>query len=92
MSKNPMAWEGGLNPRLADFPKAQGCMLPMGLTSENVTEMFGLTRQGQDEFAVSGVLLRLMDQGSLCLIAPAVSASTIGKPASYMNSDLRNST
>lgn len=86
-----MAWEGGLNPGLADFPKAQGCMLPMGLTSENVTEMFGLTRQGQDEFAVSDVTLKLMDQGSMCWMAPAVSANTTGKPASYMNSDLRNS-
>eukprot|EP00197_Chlamydomonas_leiostraca_P010486 CAMPEP_0202865076 /NCGR_PEP_ID=MMETSP1391-20130828/5205_1 /ASSEMBLY_ACC=CAM_ASM_000867 /TAXON_ID=1034604 /ORGANISM="Chlamydomonas leiostraca, Strain SAG 11-49" /LENGTH=455 /DNA_ID=CAMNT_0049544871 /DNA_START=106 /DNA_END=1473 /DNA_ORIENTATION=+ len=52
MSSNPMAWEGGINARIGEFPKAQGCMLPMGVTSENVAAKFGLTRKGQDEFAV----------------------------------------
>ncbi len=30
MSQNPMAWEGGVNPRVADCPSAQSCLLPMG--------------------------------------------------------------
>lgn len=47
MSKNPMAWEGGVNPRLANFPGAQGCMMPMGVTSENVAEKFGVDRKTQ---------------------------------------------
>jgi acetyl-CoA acyltransferase 1 len=45
MSATPMNWEGGVNPRLGDFPKAQGCMLPMGVTSENVAAKFGVSRK-----------------------------------------------
>ncbi|PNH11416.1 3-ketoacyl-CoA thiolase 2, peroxisomal [Tetrabaena socialis] len=52
MSSNPMAWEGGVNPRVAEFPGAQGCMLPMGVTSENVAAKFGVDRKTQDDFAV----------------------------------------
>ncbi|KAF8065777.1 PED1 [Scenedesmus sp. PABB004] len=51
MSANPMAWEGGINERVADFPKAQGCLMPMGVTSENVAAAFGVSRKVQDEFA-----------------------------------------
>ncbi|GBG77190.1 hypothetical protein CBR_g23517 [Chara braunii] len=35
------------------FKKAQDCLLPMGETSENVAEKFGVSRRQQDEFAVS---------------------------------------
>ncbi|KAJ9520193.1 hypothetical protein QJQ45_030117 [Haematococcus lacustris] len=52
MSSTPMAWEGGINSRISEFPKAQGCMLPMGVTSENVAAKFGVSRRTQDEFAV----------------------------------------
>lgn len=51
MTTNPMAWEGGVNPRVAENKSAADCLLPMGLTSENVAAQFGLTRQDQDEFA-----------------------------------------
>lgn len=51
MSSNPMAWEGGVNERLGEFPKAQGCMLPMGVTSENVAAKYNVSRRTQDEFA-----------------------------------------
>jgi acetyl-CoA acetyltransferase len=44
MSANPMAWEGGINPRVEHFPKAQGCLMPMGVTSENVAAAFGVSR------------------------------------------------
>jgi hypothetical protein len=44
MSNNPMAWEGGINGRIGDFPKAQGCLMPMGVTSENVAAAFGVSR------------------------------------------------
>jgi acetyl-CoA acyltransferase 1 len=30
MSTNPMAWDGGVNPKIADNQKAQDCLLPMG--------------------------------------------------------------
>ncbi|CAL8469403.1 g8944 [Coccomyxa elongata] len=51
MSTNPMAWDGGVNPKIADNPKAQDCLLPMGVTSENVAEKYGITRAQQDELA-----------------------------------------
>lgn len=53
MSSNPMAWEGGINPRIEQFPKAQGCLMPMGVTSENVAAAFGVSRQVQDSFAAA---------------------------------------
>lgn len=33
--------------------QAQDCLLPMGVTSENVAHRFGVTRQEQDQAAVS---------------------------------------
>ena len=30
MSTNPMALEGGINPRVADCDAAQSCLIPMG--------------------------------------------------------------
>jgi acetyl-CoA acyltransferase 1 len=33
-------------------PKAANCMIPMGITSENVAEKFGIERKIQDQFAV----------------------------------------
>lgn len=52
MTHNPMAWDGGINPRIATNEKAQGCLLPMGITSENVAKKFGVSRLVQDQFAV----------------------------------------
>lgn len=47
MSTNAMAWEGGINPRMGEFPAAAGCLMPMGVTSENVAEKFGIDRATQ---------------------------------------------
>lgn len=33
--------------------RAQDCLLPMGVTSENVAERYGIDRKEQDEAAVS---------------------------------------
>lgn len=33
--------------------QAQDCLLPMGITSENVAQRFSVTRQEQDQAAVS---------------------------------------
>ncbi|KAJ6705031.1 3-KETOACYL-COA THIOLASE PEROXISOMAL [Salix purpurea] len=52
MTINPMAWDGDVNPKVKDFQKAQDCLLPMGVTSENVAHRFGVTRQEQDQAAV----------------------------------------
>lgn len=30
MTTNPMAWEGAINPRVAESQCAQDCLLPMG--------------------------------------------------------------
>ncbi|KAK9733873.1 hypothetical protein RND81_04G098300 [Saponaria officinalis] len=40
------------NPKVEIFPQARDCLLPMGLTSENVAERYGVTRQEQDQAAV----------------------------------------
>ena len=47
MSSNPMAWEGGVNPRIKQVPQAASCLMPMGVTSENVAEKFGVDRKTQ---------------------------------------------
>ena len=33
--------------------QVQDCLLPMGITSENVAERYGVSRQSQDEAAVN---------------------------------------
>lgn len=40
------------NPKLDLFAQARDCLLPMGITSENVAQRFGITRQEQDQAAV----------------------------------------
>ncbi|KAJ7955574.1 3-ketoacyl-CoA thiolase 2, peroxisomal [Quillaja saponaria] len=52
MTANPMAWEGSVNPKVKIFEQAQNCLLPMGITSENVAQRFGVSRQEQDQAAV----------------------------------------
>ncbi|KAL6194966.1 hypothetical protein ACLB2K_036041 [Fragaria x ananassa] len=52
MTANPMAWEGDVNPKVKIFEQAQNCLLPMGITSENVAHRFGVSRQEQDQAAV----------------------------------------
>jgi acetyl-CoA acyltransferase 1 len=44
MSKNPMTWEGGINPAIESSKQAQSCLMPMGITSENVAAKFGVSR------------------------------------------------
>eukprot|EP01026_Neomeris_dumetosa_P074405 TRINITY_DN77325_c0_g1_i3.p1 TRINITY_DN77325_c0_g1~~TRINITY_DN77325_c0_g1_i3.p1 ORF type:complete len:413 (-),score=86.73 TRINITY_DN77325_c0_g1_i3:277-1515(-) len=51
MTANPMAWEGGVNPRIQTCPMAQGCMMPMGVTSDNVAKRFQVSRTEQDKLA-----------------------------------------
>ncbi|XAR58708.1 Acetyl-CoA C-acyltransferase [Bertholletia excelsa] len=40
------------NPKVDTFAQARDCLLPMGITSENVAEHYGVTRQEQDQAAV----------------------------------------
>ncbi|CAI6008227.1 unnamed protein product [Closterium sp. NIES-65] len=55
MTVNPMAWEGSVNPKVEMNQKAQDCLLPMGITSENVAERFGVNRKEQDDVAVIAI-------------------------------------
>ncbi|GAB4841315.1 3-ketoacyl-CoA thiolase 1, peroxisomal [Ancistrocladus abbreviatus] len=41
-----------VNPKVESFQQAQACLLPMGITSENVAEHYGVTREAQDQAAV----------------------------------------
>ncbi|GKF24788.1 3-ketoacyl-CoA thiolase 2, peroxisomal, partial [Tanacetum coccineum] len=50
MTANPMAWDGSINPRT--MAQAQDCVLPMGITLENVSQHFIVTRKEQDQAEV----------------------------------------
>nr|KJB42404.1 hypothetical protein B456_007G152600 [Gossypium raimondii] len=41
-----------VNPKVKSFAQARDCLLPMGITSENVAQRYGVTRQEQDQAAV----------------------------------------
>lgn len=53
MSLRSIGNPGDLSSRLMDNDKARACIIPMGITSENVAEKFGVTREKQDAFALS---------------------------------------
>jgi len=42
---------GDLNDKILSNPYARDCLIPMGITSENVSEQFGVTREEQDKFS-----------------------------------------
>lgn len=42
---------GQIAPQVFEDKKAQLCLMPMGMTSENVAEKFGISRQKQDLMA-----------------------------------------
>ncbi|KAL5192982.1 3-ketoacyl-CoA thiolase 2, peroxisomal [Glycine soja] len=42
-----------INPKVETFAEARDCLLPMGITSENVAQRYGVTRLEQDQAAVS---------------------------------------
>ncbi|KAH9615482.1 hypothetical protein KSS87_003179 [Heliosperma pusillum] len=52
MTTDLKSLKGSVNPRVKDFAQAQDCLLPMGITSENVASRFGVTREEQDQAAV----------------------------------------
>ncbi|KAG6526397.1 3-ketoacyl-CoA thiolase 2, peroxisomal-like [Zingiber officinale] len=52
MTANAMSRDGPVNPKLKEFKQAQDCLLPMGITSENVAQRYGVTRKEQDQAAV----------------------------------------
>lgn len=42
-----------LSEAVFEHEEAQKCLMPMGITSENVATKYGITRETQDAFAVS---------------------------------------
>ncbi|KFK42814.1 hypothetical protein AALP_AA1G042000 [Arabis alpina] len=52
MTTNPRGWKGSVNPKVKKFEQAESCLLPMGITSENVAHRFDVSREEQDEAAV----------------------------------------
>lgn len=42
-----------LNSKVMDYEDAKNCLIPMGITSENVAERYGITREQQDKFSMS---------------------------------------
>uniref|UniRef100_A0A8C6WMY4 Acetyl-CoA acyltransferase 1 n=1 Tax=Neogobius melanostomus TaxID=47308 RepID=A0A8C6WMY4_9GOBI len=53
MSLRSMTNPGDLSSRVTEVDQARACLIPMGITSENVAEKFGISREKQDAFAVS---------------------------------------
>jgi acetyl-CoA acyltransferase 1 len=47
----PGAMSDGFSEKILSFQEAEDCLIPMGITSENVAADFGISRQVQDEFA-----------------------------------------
>jgi acetyl-CoA acyltransferase 1 len=47
------SWKGPVNPKIFMDQQAKDCLLPMGITSENVARTKGVTRQEQDEMSVN---------------------------------------
>ncbi|XP_055010738.1 3-ketoacyl-CoA thiolase, peroxisomal isoform X3 [Boleophthalmus pectinirostris] len=52
MSLRSMTNPGDLSSRVSDVDKARDCLIPMGITSENVAQEFGISREKQDAFAL----------------------------------------
>lgn len=52
MSLAEFKWSGSMNPRVFLNQQAKDCLLPMGITSENVAKRWGVNRKEQDEVAL----------------------------------------
>ncbi|XP_048193313.1 3-ketoacyl-CoA thiolase B, peroxisomal-like [Perognathus longimembris pacificus] len=65
MSMSERGNPGNISSRLVDNEKARDCLIPMGITSENVAERFGISREKQDAFALASQLkaARAQSQG-----------------------------
>ncbi|KAL7835491.1 hypothetical protein SRHO_G00278380 [Serrasalmus rhombeus] len=53
MSLRSVGNPGDISSRMMDVEKARDCIIPMGITSENVAERFGISREKQDSFSLS---------------------------------------
>uniref|UniRef100_A0A667GGN9 Acetyl-CoA acyltransferase 1 n=1 Tax=Lynx canadensis TaxID=61383 RepID=A0A667GGN9_LYNCA len=67
---------GNITSRLAEKEKARDCLIPMGITSENVAERFGISREKQDTFALASQQKAARAQSKGCFRAEIVPVTT----------------
>ncbi len=53
MTSHSVRWDGTVNPKVESNQRAQDCLLPMGITSENVAGRYGVGRKQQDAASVT---------------------------------------
>lgn len=66
---------GNITSRL-EKKNARDCLLPMGITSENVAEQFGISREKQDSFALASHQKAARAQSNGCFQAEIVPVTT----------------
>lgn len=76
MSLSGMGNPGNISSRLLESEKARDCLTPMGMTSENVAERFGISRQKQDDFALASQQKAASAQSRGCFHAEIVPVTT----------------
>ncbi|XP_025856804.1 3-ketoacyl-CoA thiolase, peroxisomal [Vulpes vulpes] len=67
---------GNITSRLVEKKKARDCLIPMGITSENVAERFGISREKQDTFALASQQKAARAQSKGCFQAEIVPVTT----------------
>ncbi|KAB0392788.1 hypothetical protein E2I00_006304, partial [Balaenoptera physalus] len=67
---------GNVTSRLVEKEKARDCLIPMGITSENVAERFGISREKQDTFALASQQKAARAQSKGCFQAEIVPVTT----------------
>ncbi|XP_040595796.1 3-ketoacyl-CoA thiolase B, peroxisomal isoform X1 [Mesocricetus auratus] len=76
MSLSDRGNPGNVSSRLLENEKARDCLIPMGITSENVAERFGISRQKQDAFALASQQKAARAQSRGCFQAEIVPVTT----------------
>uniref|UniRef100_A0A8C2MA81 3-ketoacyl-CoA thiolase, peroxisomal n=1 Tax=Cricetulus griseus TaxID=10029 RepID=A0A8C2MA81_CRIGR len=76
MSLSERGNSGNISSRLLENEKARDCLIPMGITSENVAERFGISRQKQDAFALASQQKAASAQSRGCFRAEIVPVTT----------------
>ncbi|KAB0360187.1 hypothetical protein FD754_004343 [Muntiacus muntjak] len=67
---------GNITSRLVEKEKARDCLIPMGITSENVAKRFGISREKQDTFALASQQKAARAQSQGCFQAEIVPVTT----------------
>lgn len=67
---------GNITSRLVEKEKARDCLIPMGITSENVAKRFGISREKQDAFALASQQKAARAQRQGCFQAEIVPVTT----------------